>query len=88
MSAMGITRRQVRSGCVCYPPETDIRRLGHDVRFVPIADIRLFNHLVGGGEQGRRHVRRSRLFKRVQLSSARDARDTSLVLNRGIKRLR
>ena len=41
------------------PPIADIRRLGCDVRFVPIGDITAasFNHLVGAGERRQRMVR-------------------------------
>jgi hypothetical protein len=36
------------------PPKADIKQTFLDVRFVPIADIdRLFDHLVGAGEEGR-----------------------------------
>ena len=43
------------------PPKADIGTQSRDVRFVPKADIcsaanfSLFDHLVGGGEQGLRH---------------------------------
>ena len=46
------------NGMSALPPKADIRRLGSDVRFVPVADMaQLFDHLVGAGEHGRRHGR-------------------------------
>ena len=44
------------------PPKADIRRLGLDVRLVPIADIRptSLDHLVGKREQLIRHVKAKR----------------------------
>ena len=46
------------------PPIADIRRLGRDVRFVPIADIGLLDHLVGAGEERLRHSDAQRLCRR------------------------
>ena len=59
MSALG----QKRTFAVQYvmsalPPKADMCGALGDVRYVPIADIAyLFDHLVGAGEQRRRHVR-------------------------------
>jgi hypothetical protein len=52
MSALGQKRTLT---CVrpmsALPPIADIRRTVSHVRFVPIADIASFDHLIGAGEQ-------------------------------------
>ena len=63
MSAMG-QKQTSRSDIAmsALPPKADIVLHGGKVRFVPKADsctaakTRLFDHLIGAGEQGRWHV--------------------------------
>ena len=43
------------------PPKADIRQRHLDVRFVPKADIGLFDHLISAGEQRRRNFKAERL---------------------------
>src|SRR5262249_40801231 len=44
-----------------YPPKGDMCGAARDVRFGPIADIRLLDHLIGAGEQRRWHRKAKRL---------------------------
>ena len=48
MSALAISRHVRRNkSCPLYPPKADMCSATRYVRFVPIADIALFDHLVG-----------------------------------------
>jgi hypothetical protein len=67
MSALGHKRTFRDAGAMsALPPKADIRRLGRNVRFVPIADScaaanSLFDHLVGALKQWRRDSEAQRL---------------------------
>ena len=62
MSALGQKQTcAVQNGMSALPPITDMCGATRDVRFVPIADIRLLDHLIGAGEQRRRHGQAKRL---------------------------
>ena len=43
------------------PPKADIAERDHHVRFVPKADIALFDHLISAGEQRRGNFKSERL---------------------------
>ena len=52
MSALGHKRTcAVQNGMSALHPIADMCGAKRDVRFVPIADMRLFDHLVGAREQ-------------------------------------
>ena len=55
MSALGHKRTfAVQKGMSALPPKADMCGATRDVRFVPIADIALFDHLVGERDERRR----------------------------------
>jgi len=52
MSALGHKRTfAVQNGMSALPPKADMCGATRDVRFVPIADIALFDHLVGNQKE-------------------------------------
>jgi hypothetical protein len=57
MSALGQKQTfAVQNAISALPPKADIERFGRIVRFMPEADIALFDHLVGACEQRGRHL--------------------------------